>query len=69
PQLDYVVWIISTHLLLDQLIHLHQMCYGRITPSWFDDFKKDWNQLATTPIDDDDHTIILLIQHIGFAAA
>ncbi|CAG8759021.1 446_t:CDS:2 [Gigaspora margarita] len=32
------------------------MCYRCITPSWFDDFKKDWNQLAATPIDDDDHT-------------
>ncbi|KAF0517617.1 hypothetical protein F8M41_016883 [Gigaspora margarita] len=32
------------------------MCHGRITPSWFDDFKKDWNRLAATPIDDDDHT-------------
>ncbi|KAF0524679.1 hypothetical protein F8M41_015057 [Gigaspora margarita] len=32
------------------------MYHGRIIPSWFDDFKKDWNQLITTPIDDNDHT-------------
>ncbi|CAG8449799.1 23330_t:CDS:2 [Gigaspora rosea] len=56
PRLDYVVWIISIRLLPDQLVRLYQMCHGCITPSWFDDFKKDWNRLATTPIDDNDHT-------------
>ncbi|CAG8735182.1 4037_t:CDS:2, partial [Gigaspora rosea] len=56
PRLDYVVWIICTRLLPDQLVRLHQMCHRRITPSWFDDFKRDWNRLAATPIDDDDHT-------------
>ncbi|CAG8816975.1 26211_t:CDS:1, partial [Gigaspora rosea] len=56
PRLDYVVWIICTCLLPDQLVHLHQMCHGRITPSWFDGFKRDWNRLAATPKDNDDHT-------------
>ncbi|RIB06249.1 hypothetical protein C2G38_2217609 [Gigaspora rosea] len=32
------------------------MGHGRIIPSWFDDFKRDWSQLATTPIDNNNHT-------------
>ncbi|RIB08943.1 hypothetical protein C2G38_1982079 [Gigaspora rosea] len=56
PRLDYVVWIICTRLLPDQLIRLYQMGHGRIISSWFDDFKRDWRRLAATQIDDDDHT-------------
>jgi hypothetical protein len=53
PRLDYLVWVICTRLLPDQVTRFDQMCLGRILPSWFDDFKNDWKQLTTKPIADE----------------
>lgn len=66
PRLDYLVWIICSRLLPDQLTRYNQICSGRIVPSWFGDFKNHWRQLATRPItkEDDEHYFTDLVRWI-----
>ena len=62
PRLDYLVWVVCCRVLPDQTARLRQLCLGRVTPSWFDDFKKEWKRLAekpTTADDDERHAIDL----------
>ncbi|CAG8622946.1 13726_t:CDS:2 [Cetraspora pellucida] len=41
PQLDYLIWVICTHILLDQIIRLQQILLGRTVLLWFEEFKKE----------------------------
>ena len=50
PRLDYLMWILCSRVLHDQLIRFHQMQQGRLAPSWFEPFKKEWNKLAAKTI-------------------
>ncbi|CAG8838020.1 43770_t:CDS:2, partial [Gigaspora margarita] len=53
PRLDYLVWVICSCALPDQIDRFQQIQLGQVTPKWFDEFKKSWNQLAARPITDD----------------
>jgi hypothetical protein len=52
PRLDYLVWIVCSRVLPDQLTRFQQIQHGRQAPSWFSDFKKDWTRLTIQPISD-----------------
>ena len=52
PRLDYVVWIICSRVLPDQVIRFHQLQLGRQHPSWFAEFKNEWKQHAMKSVPD-----------------
>jgi hypothetical protein len=52
PRLDYLVWVICSRVLPDQLSRFQQMQLGRQAPAWFSDFKSDWKQLVKKSIAD-----------------